>query len=74
MKLWCNKEIIYNTEILKCNLCDYNDAYILERGNITAIAVPATQVEFKNSAPLTKYITKIDETIIDDAENLDLVI
>ena len=22
-------EIIYNTEILKSNLCDYNDAYIL---------------------------------------------
>ena len=23
------KEIIYNTEVLKSNLCDYNDAYIL---------------------------------------------
>ena len=28
-------EIIYNTEVLKSNLCDYNDAYILVRGNIT---------------------------------------
>ena len=25
-------EIIYNTEVLKSNLCDYNDAYILVRG------------------------------------------
>ena len=24
-------EIIYNTEVLKSNLCDYNDAYILVR-------------------------------------------
>ena len=28
-------EIIYNTEVLKSNLCDYNNAYILVRGNIT---------------------------------------
>ena len=26
-------EIIYNTEVLKPNICDYNDAYILVRGN-----------------------------------------
>ena len=28
-------EIIYNTEILKSNFCDYNYVYILLRGNIT---------------------------------------
>ena len=28
---------------------------------------------FKNCAPFTKCITKIDETTIDDAEDLDLV-
>ena len=28
-------EIIYNTEVLKSNLCDYDNAYILVRGNIT---------------------------------------
>ena len=26
---------MYNTEVLKSNICDYNDAYILVRGNIT---------------------------------------
>ena len=26
-------EIIYNTEVLKSNLCDHNDAYILVRGD-----------------------------------------
>ena len=25
----------FNTEVLMSNLCDYNDAYILERDNIT---------------------------------------
>ena len=27
-------EIIYSTEVLKSDLCDYNGAYILVRGNI----------------------------------------
>ena len=37
-------EIIYNTEVLKSNLCDYNDAYILVRCDITVVAAPATQL------------------------------
>ena len=67
-------QITCNTEILKSNLYDYNDAYILVRGYITVLAAPATQVAFKNCAPFTKCITKVDETRIDDAEDLDLVI
>ena len=66
-------EITYNTEILKCNLCDYNDAYILVRGDITVAGhIIATVVAFKNWAPYTKCITKLDESAIDDAGNLDL--
>ena len=30
-------ETVYNTEVLKSNLCDYNNAYILVRGDITTI-------------------------------------
>ena len=67
-------EITYNTEILKSNLCDYNNVYILVRGDITVVAVLATQVAFKNCAPFSKCITKIDETITDGVWNLDLVI
>ena len=66
-------EIIYNTEILKSNFCDYNNAYILVKGNNIVTAAPATQVSFKNCATFTKCITKIDLTTIDDAEDLDLV-
>ena len=33
-----SSEITYNTEILKSNLCDYNDAYILVRSFITVVA------------------------------------
>ena len=47
-------EITYDTEILKFNLCGYNDAYILVTGDITIVAASATQVAFKNRAPFTK--------------------
>ena len=35
-------EITFNTEVLKANLCDNNDAYILVRGDITVPAAAAT--------------------------------
>ena len=66
-------EIIYNTEVLKYNLCDYNGVYILVRGNITITGHQATQVTFKNCAPFNEYITNINGTTIDYAEDLDLV-
>ena len=66
-------EITYNTEILESNLRDHNDAYILVRDDVTFIAASATQVAFKNCAPFSKCIPKIDEATIDDAEDLDLV-
>ena len=65
-------EITYNTEFLESYICDYNDAYILLRSDVTVTAAPQIQVAFKNCAPFTKCITKIDGTAIDDAENLDL--
>ena len=66
-------ETIYNTEVLKYNLCDYKDPYILLRGDITVAAAGETQVALKNCAPFTKSITKIYEITTDDAEDLDLV-
>ena len=57
-------ETIYNTEVLKSNLCDYNDAYILVSGDITIIGHQVTQVSFKNCALFIKCITKIDGTTI----------
>ena len=65
-------EIIYNTEVLKPNLCDYSNTYILVRGDITVMAAPATQVSFKTFAPFTKCITEIVGKTINDAQDLDL--
>ena len=63
----------FNTEVLMSNLCDYNDAYILERDNITITGNVAAWVTFKNCAPLTKCFTEIDGTTIDHTEDWDLV-
>ena len=49
----------------------YN-AYVLVRGIITIIGHEKVQV-FKNCAPFTKCITKIDGTTIDDYKDLNLV-
>ena len=56
-------EIIDNTEVLKSNLCNYSDTYILLRGDIiTAAHNNQTPVAFKNCAPFTKLLTKINGT------------
>ena len=49
------KEIVYNTEVLKCNL-NCNDAYILVRGDITVVEAHGTQAEVNNCAPFIKCI------------------
>ena len=67
-------DITYNTEVLKSNFCDYNDACISVRGDITVTAAGATQVTLKSCAQFTKCITKINGPTIDNAEDLDLVI
>ena len=68
--------------MVKSSLCDYSDAYILVKGNIsvnnTAAAGAAAnntnkKVPFKNCAPFTNCISKINNTQIDNAEYIDIV-
>ena len=64
-------EIIYNKEVLKSSLSDYNNAYILLRGDIVTTAHDnPTPVAFRNCTPFIKCISKIDRTAIDDDEDL----
>ena len=64
----------FETKVIKSNLCDYSDAYILVTGNITAIGGDAnTRVAFKNCAPFTKCITHINDEHVDGANNLDII-
>ena len=65
--------------MLRSSLCDYSDAYILVKGNITVNNTAAAnntnkKVIFKNCAPFTNCISKINNTQIDNAEYIDIVI
>ena len=78
-----NSQIKFKTTILKSSLCDYIDAYILIKGTIsvnnTAAAGAAVnntnkKVIFKNCAPFTNCISEINNTQIDNAKDIDIVI
>ena len=70
--------------MLRSSLCDYTDAYILVKGTITitgagddAAARRADErkkdVIFKNCAPFIMWISKLNNTEIDNAQNIDIV-
>ena len=66
--------IKYNTRVLKPNLCDYADAYILVNGTIRADAADAaTRLILKNFASFIKFNVGINDEHVDTAENLNIV-
>ena len=66
--------IKYDTRVLKPNLCDYADAYILIDGTIRVEAADAnTRLALQNCAPFTKCNLEINDEHVDTAENLDIV-
>ena len=65
------------TSIIRSSLCDYSDPYILVKRPIT---VPNTAVNnankkviFKNCVPLISCITEINNTQVDCAQDIDIV-
>ena len=61
-------------KVIKPNLCDYSDAYILVTGDIKiANVAPNTNVAFKDCAPFTRCVTHINDEHVETAENLDIV-
>ena len=80
-----NKSIRLKISMLRSNLCDYSDAYILLKGTIT-VAAPGVNnnannirdksnrpVMLKNNAPFVSCITRINGELIEDADDLDIV-
>ena len=72
------KQIRFKTSTLRSDLCDYSDAYIVLKGKIIA-ATPDNdaydkKLALKNNAPFISCILKINNTLIDNAEDLDIVL
>ena len=79
-----NSQIKFKTTMLKSSLCDYSDAYILVKGAITIIGAGADAaarqaderdkgVAFKNCTPFTNCISEINNTQVDNAKDIDIV-
>ena len=65
--------IKYDTRVLKPNLCDYAEAYILADGTIRGTGGNNnTRLALKNCAPFTKCNLEINDEHADTAENLDI--
>ena len=72
-----NNQIRFKTSMLRSDLCDYSDAYIVVKGKII-VTNPRNDVydkklASKNNAPFTSCISKINNRLIDNAEDLDIV-
>ena len=68
--------------MLRSDLCDYADAYILVNGTITVTAPTGTNyirdkknrpLILKNNALFVSCITRINGELIEDADDLDIV-
>ena len=77
-----NSQIKFKTAMLKSILCDYSDAYILVKGTITVNNIAAADADanntnkkviFKNCAPFTNCISEINNTQVDNAKDIDIV-
>ena len=77
-----SKSIRFKTLMLRSNLCDYSDAYILVKGTVTVNGV-VNGVEneilrrnrpliLKNNASFVSCTTKINNEFIEDADDLDI--
>ena len=79
-----NSQIKFKTTMLKSSLCDYSDAYILVKGTITITGAGADAaarqaderdkgVIFKNCALFTNCVSQINNTQVDNAKDIDIV-
>ena len=73
-----NKSVRFKTPMLRSDLCDYSDAYISVNGTITiARNHPRDRQNrpliLKNNAPFISFISKINNELIEDAEDLAIV-
>ena len=72
-----NKEIRIKTPMLRSDLCNFSDVYIVLKGDITVTnpdnAKRNKAATFKNNATFINCISKINGIKIDNAEDLDVV-
>ena len=73
-----SKQIRFKTSMLQSDLCDYNNAYLVVKGTIFIEArnnrdIKNRSLAFKSNAPFISCISKINNSLIENAEELDIV-
>ena len=80
-----NKSIRFKTPMLRSNLCDYSNAFILVKGTITVTGPGDNNIGdnirdkknrsliLKDNAPFFSCITRINGELFEDADDLDIV-
>ena len=72
-----SKQIRFKTSMLRSDLCDFSDAYIVVKGTITVTNPDNNaynkKLAFKNNAQFASCISKINNTLIVNAEDLNIV-
>ena len=73
-----NKSIRFKTPMLRSDICGYADAYILVNGTITVAGNQPRDRQnrpliLKNNAPFVSCITRINNELIEDADDLDII-
>ena len=63
--------------MLRSDLCDYSDAYIVVKGIISVTGTNANdrrnkKLAFKNKVPIRSCISKINNTLIDNTKDRDI--
>ena len=67
----------FKTSMLRSNLCNFSDAYIAVKGTITVTGATNRSrknrpLAFKINSPFSSCISKINNTLTDNAEELDV--
>ena len=74
-----NKQMRFKTSMLRSDLCDFSEAYIVVIGTVTVSADERDrdemkrQVILKNNVPFFSCISKINSVLVENAEDLDIV-
>ena len=77
-----NSQVNFKITVLKSSLCDYSDAYIHVKGTITVNNTAAAgadanntnkKVILKNCTPFTTCISEINNTVLDNAKDIDIM-
>ena len=72
-----SKQIRFKTSVLRSDLCDSSDAYIVVKGTITVTNPNNNAYDkkwtFKNNAPFVTCISKLNNTLTNNAEDLDVI-